>query len=210
MSLGGTPGDFSRNRVYGFGAQYANAGLTLAAAYMNMRDPATSIFGASTAAAAGAAFANPVTNPIFSNYVSATSQQVAGAGARYAWGRSQLAFLYDNIRFLDIVRTTSNPAAPANAAFNDYQLTYGFSVTPALQLGAAYQYSFAPGSRYRTASVGASYLLSKSTYFYGIGIWQHASGIDSTGHEAVANLFGLSPSSSANQGALRVGLRHLF
>jgi predicted porin len=210
MSLGGTPGDFSRNRVYGFGAQYANAGLTLAAAYMNMRDPATSIFGASTAAAAGAAFANPVTNPIFSNYVSATSQQVAGAGARYAWGRSQLAFLYDNIRFLDIVRTTSNPAAPANAAFNDYQLTYGFSVTPALQLGAAYQYSFAPGSRYRTASVGASYLLSKSTYFYGIGIWQHASGIDSTGHEAVANLFGLSPSSSANQSALRVGLRHLF
>ncbi|WP_321815221.1 MULTISPECIES: porin [unclassified Paraburkholderia] len=210
FSLGGTAGDFSRNRVYGFGAQYAHAGLTIAGAYMNMRTPATSIYGASAAPVAGAAFANPVSNPIVSNYVSAASQQVAGGGARYVWGRSQIAFLYDNIRFLDITRTASNPRAPANAAFNDYQLTYGFNVTPAVMLGAAFQYSIAPGSRYRTASLGGAYLLSKSTYLYGIGIWQHASGIDSTGHEAVADLFGLSPSSNANQGAVRIGLRHLF
>ncbi|MEM5314378.1 porin [Paraburkholderia sp. JHI869] len=210
LSLGGTPGDFSQNRVYGFGGQYSNAGLTLAAAYMNMRNPATSIYGASAAPVAGATFANPVTNPIFANYVTAVSQQVAGGGARYVWGRSQIAFLYDNIRFLDIVRTKSNPSAPPNAAFNDYQLTYSFNLTPAWMLGTAFQYSVAPGSRYRTASLGGAYSLSKSTYLYGIGIWQHASGIDSTGHEAVANLFGLSPSSGANQSAVRFGLRHMF
>ena len=37
-----------------------------------------------------------------------------------------------------------------------------------------------------------------------------ASGVDSTGKQAVADLFGLSPSSNSNQLALRVGLRKLF
>ncbi|MGF6298261.1 putative porin [Paraburkholderia sp. WC7.3d] len=210
LSLGGTPGDFSHDRTYGVGAQYANGGLTLAGAYMNMRTPATSIFGAGSSPVAGAAFTNPVTNPIFQNYVTATSQQVLGGGAKYVYGRSQLSFLYSNVRFLDIVRTASNRTAPANAAFNNYQLNYAFNFTPATMGGVAWQYSASPGGHYNSLEAGTAYLFSKSTYVYGMTIWQHASGVDSTGKQAVANLFGLSPSSNSNQVALRVGLRKLF
>ncbi|SMG49744.1 porin [Paraburkholderia susongensis] len=210
LSLGGTAGDFANNRVYGAGAQYANGGLVIAGAYMNMRTPATSIFGATSSPVAGAAFANPVSNPIFQNYVSATSQQVLGGGAKYTYGRSQASFLYSNVRFLDIVRTASNRNAPANAAFNNYQINYGFNFTPATMVGVAWQYSAAPHSNYNSFAAGTSYLFSKSTYVYGMCLWQHASGVDSTGETAVANLFGLTPSSTANQVAVRVGLRKMF
>ena len=210
LSLGGTPGDFSHDRTYGAGAQYVNGGLTLAGAYMNMRTPATSIFGAGASPVAGGAFTNPVTNPIFQNYVTATSQQVLGGGAKYVYGRSQWSFLYSNVRFLDIVRTASNRTAPANAAFNNYQVNYAFNFTPATMGAVAWQYSVSPGGHYNSLEAGTAYLFSKSTYVYGMAIWQHASGVDSTGKQAVADLFGLSPSSNSNQLALRVGLRKLF
>jgi predicted porin len=42
------------------------------------------------------------------------------------------------------------------------------------------------------------------------GIYQHASGTDSTNRSAVANINGLSPSSTTNQVAAVVGIRHKF
>lgn len=209
-SLGGMAGNFATNRGYGFGASYETGGLTLAASYMNMSTPATSIFWGTSDPAAGQAYTLPVTNPIFSNYTSANTQQVAGVGTGYVFGRSQITMLYTNVRYQDIVRTLANPTVQPNAAFNNYQINYQFRFTPATMAGIGYQYSAAPHSTYQTIDLGTAYLLSKSTYLYGIAVWQHASGTDSTGKAAVADLLGLAPSSNSNQLAFRIGLRHLF
>jgi len=210
ISLGNVAGDFSRDRTYGVGARYKIGSLVFSGAYMNIRTPATSIYGASGPATAGSAFVNPITNPIFQNYATARSLQVAGGGAQYVYGRSQFSTLYSNVRFLDIIQTASNPTAPLNAAFNNYQINYQFSFTPSVLAAVGYQYSAAPNSHYSTVSTGTSYFFSKMTYVYGIAIWQRASGTNSTGQQAVADLFGLTASSSANQLAFRVGVRHLF
>jgi predicted porin len=58
--------------------------------------------------------------------------------------------------------------------------------------------------------LGADYFLSKRTDVYIDGIYQHASGTDSTNQTAVANINGLSPSSTSNQVAAVVGIRHKF
>lgn len=210
FSFGNTAGDFSKDRTYGFGTSYTTGGLQLAGAYMNIRTPGTSIYGASSAAQAGAAYTNPVSNPIFQNYITANSEQVVGGGAKYTFGNHQVSAMYENVRFLDIVRTASNPTAPANAAFNNYQINYGYTFTPRTMTGIGYQYSFAPGARYQSVEGGAAYNFSKTTYVYGIVVWQHASGHDSTGKAAVADIFGLTASTTPNQLALRVGLRKLF
>ena len=199
-----------KDRTYGAGASYTSGGLLISGAYMNMRTPGTSIFGATSAAQPGAAYSNPVTNPIFQNYVTATSQQVVGGGAKYTWGRSQVSAMYENVRFLDIVRTAANPSAPPNAVFNNYQINYGYNLSANTMAGVGYQYSFAPGGHYQSVEGGAAYNFSKTTYVYGILVWQHASGHDSTGKAAVADIFGLNASTTPNQLAVRVGLRKLF
>ncbi|MGC7406892.1 porin [Pandoraea pneumonica] len=210
FSFGNVTGNFAQDRTYGFGASYTNGGLQVAGAYMNMRTPGTSIYGGTSVAQPGAAYSNPVTNPIFQNYVTATSQQVVGGGAKYTWGNSQVSAMYENVRFLDIVRTAANPLAPPNAVFNNYQINYGYSFTPRMMAGVGYQYSFAPGGHYQSVEGGAAYNFSKTTYLYGILVWQHASGHDSTGNVAVADIFGLSASTTPNQLAVRVGLRKVF
>jgi len=57
---------------------------------------------------------------------------------------------------------------------------------------------------------GAAYYFSKATYVYWITAWQHASGTNSTGKPAVADMLALAPSSDSDQLTVRVGLRHLF
>ena len=210
LSLGEDPASFANGRTYGAGISYDRGGLHIAAAYMNLRTPATSAFAASAAPVAAAAFANPITNPIFQNYVTANSQQVLGGGAKYIAGNSQISFLYSNVRFLDIVRTAANPNVAPNAAFNNYQLNYGYNFSAAAMGGVGYQYSKAPGSTYGSIEAGLAYYFSKLTYVYGMAVFQHANGIDSTGGAAVADIFGLTASKSANQAALRIGIRKLF
>jgi len=58
--------------------------------------------------------------------------------------------------------------------------------------------------------MGIDYFLSKRTDVYIGVIWQHASGHDSTGHRAVADIYGLTASTSSNQATTAIGLRHAF
>jgi predicted porin len=55
-----------------------------------------------------------------------------------------------------------------------------------------------------------AYFLSKRTTVYVIGVYQHASGTDSTGKQAVAAINLLTPSTSNSQAVVRVGLRQKF
>ncbi|MCA3931724.1 MAG: porin, partial [Burkholderia sp.] len=63
-------------------------------------------------------------------------------------------------------------------------------------------------------SLGVDYFLSKRTDVYAIGVYQHASGnvLDANGNviQATAAINGLAGSSTANQVAARVGIRHKF
>ena len=195
---------------YSIGSSYTKGNLTIAAAYMNMSTPATTMYLASEPPVAGQPYALPVANPIFDNYTTANTQQVFGVGASYVSGRSQLTAVYTNVRFQDIVRTLSNANAPTNAVFNNYQLNYAFKFTPYTMAGVGYQYSVAPRSEYQLVDFGAAYYISKATYVYWITAWQHASGTNSTGKPAVADMLALAPSSDSDQLTVRVGLRHLF
>jgi len=195
---------------YSIGSSYTKGNLTIAAAYMNMSTPATTMYLASEPPVAGQPYALPVANPIFDNYTTANTQQVFGVGASYVSGRSQLTAVYTNVRFQDIVRTLSNANAPTNAVFNNYQLNYAFKFTPCTMAGVGYQYSVAPHSEYQLVDFGAAYYISKATYVYWITAWQHASGTNSAGKPAVADMLALAPSSDSDQITARVGLRHLF
>ena len=202
--------DLETHDGYSIGSSYTKGNLTIAAAYMNMSTPATTMYLASEPPVAGQPYALPVANPIFDNYTTANTQQVFGVGASYVSGRSQLTAVYTNVRFQDIVRTLSNANAPTNAVFNNYQLNYAFKFTPYTMAGVGYQYSVAPHSEYQLVDFGAAYYFSKATYVYWITAWQHASGTNSTGKPAVADMLALAPSSDSDQLTVRVGLRHLF
>jgi predicted porin len=57
---------------------------------------------------------------------------------------------------------------------------------------------------------GTDYFLSKRTDVYFVGIYQKASGTDSTGSAAVVAINGVTPSNDNHQVVLRVGMRHKF
>jgi predicted porin len=87
-------------------------------------------------------------------------------------------------------------------------------VTPALLLGAAFDYtkrnSIDGGARYLQLDFGTIYSLSKRTDVYALTVLQRASGVDSLGQQAVASISGFSPSTTGHQIGARIGIRHKF
>jgi predicted porin len=108
-----------------------------------------------------------------------------------------------------VVRTSSTPFA-GTATFNTFDLNATYPITPTVQVGAGYTYRKAETAGYGQLNLGAQYYLSKQTLLHLVGAWQQATGTDSTGKTAVAQIYGLSPSSTSNQFGLRVGIRHNF
>ncbi|AGK46681.1 MULTISPECIES: porin [Burkholderia] len=208
-SFGGTPGDFANNRVWSVGAEYVASGLTLAGAFLSIHNASTNIYGASAPATAGAAFESNVKNPIYSGFTSASTVQIAGVAARYASGKSTIGAMYSQTRFGDVVPTSAGPYS-GNLYIRNVEVSYQYFITSLLEAGAAYVFTKAPDAKYHQVSLGLDYFLSKRTDVYGAFLWQRAIGTDSTGNAAVANLNLLSPSSSANQLAVHVALRHKF
>jgi predicted porin len=209
FSLGGVAGDFSNGKKQSVSVAYTNSALSVSAVFSRINNPATSIYDATANPVAGTPFANPITNPTFSGYTSAQTLQVAGAGVNYRVGAALLGFTYTNTRFEDVVRTSSTPFS-GTATFNNFEALSTYNITPALMLGASYDYTKAESAKYGQLNAGAQYSLSKRTLLYATTSWEHASGIDSTGKEAVAALSFLTPSSTPNQVAVRVGVRHSF
>ena len=209
FSLGGVAGNFANGRKESVSLTYAYNALNASAVFSRVRNPGTSIYDATAEPAAGAAFANPVTNPTFSGYTSAQTLQVAGAGINYKLGAAQLGFIYTNTRFDNVIRTSTTPFA-GTATFNNFEALGTYYFTPAWLMGVSYDYTKAETAKYSQVNFGTEYSISKRTLFYAITVWEHAIGIDSTGKRAVAALSFLTPSSTANQVAVRVGVRHAF
>jgi predicted porin len=222
-SLGGVAGNETQNQVWSVGAAYSQGPLQLGAGYLNVRNANVGFFGSSSAITLSAATAN-ATNPVISGFMSAHTYQVIGAGAAYSIGAATIGATYSNSQFKSLGDTATSGPNPqrytGSSTFNNAEVNLKYQVTPAFLVGVAYDYTKGgstttptgtnPGATYHQGSVGADYFLSKRTDLYFIGVFQKASGTDSTNKAAVASINGLTASSNDRQVALRLGVRHKF
>ena len=225
-SLGGVAGASGQNQIYSFGLGYTRGPLSLGAAYLNVRSANVSYFGNN--ATSGNAGVNNLgaVNPVYGGYASARTYQVAGVGGNYAFGPATVGLVYTNIQFRGLGDTADAGPNPngytGNAIFNNIEVNFRYQFTPSLLVGAAYDYtrntgaaSTLPGvngsgGRYNQFSVGIDYALSKRTDVYALGAYQIASGYDSTGQAASAQLGSLAGSGNNRQAVARLGIRHKF
>jgi predicted porin len=212
-SFGGTAGDFSNNRIYGFGAQYARGPLTVAASYMSVAQPNTSLYDGT----AGAAAISPNNTPIYSGYTSARRLQVAGVGAAYTFGSATVGLVYSNSSYQDIGSPSgARPVARyigSTAIFDNIEANFRYQLTPSVLLGTSYNYTRTRGAgdaHYNQVNAGVDYFVSKRTDVYLTSGYQDASGVDSTGKTATAALWPITTSSNDHQVVAAVGLRHKF
>jgi predicted porin len=216
-SLGGVAGQLSRNQIWSVGAGYTNGPLVLGAAYFNVRDPNYSFFGNNPASSATGL---NMKSPVYSGYASANTQEVAAAGGAYTIGAATLGATYSFTRFGKVGTVAGTGLNPlnlqGNASFNNVEANFKYQLTPALLAGIAYDYTRGSkvngesAAQYHQVNLGVDYFLSKRTDVYAVGIYQHALGYDSTGNRAVAAIANLTQSSSQNQIAATVGIRHKF
>jgi predicted porin len=214
-SFGGQAGQFSRNQVWSLGAGYNNGPLVLGVGYLNARTPAN--FGGMFNTGASAA-TTAVSSPVYGAYAnSANTYQVIGAGGAYTFGAATIGATYSNTKFKGF---SVGPFVNQTATFNNGEINFKYQLTPALIVGAAYDYTQGSkidgnsAAKYHQGSLGVDYFLSKRTDVYVIGVYQHASGnaLDAAGNvvQAHASINGLDPSTTSNQVAARVGIRHKF
>lgn len=217
-SLGGTAGDFTRNQIWSLGAGYSHGPFSIGAAVLSARNPNTSLFGGNSSTTASATAAN-ATSPVYRGFLSAHSYQDIGVGASYTLGAATFGATYSNISFRGMGDTSSGPnpsGYSGNATFDNAEVNFSYKLTPAWMAGVAYDYTKGhannvnEGATYHQVEASTHYYLSKRTDVYLSGIWQHASGTDSTNKPAVAAINVLTPSSSNSLVVVRVGMRHKF
>ncbi|MGF6756543.1 porin [Paraburkholderia sp. GAS334] len=222
-SLGGIAGAYSRNQLFSVGAGYNNGPLVLGVAYLNARNPNNGFFG-DNGQSTPATTTNFISSPVYSGYASANTYQVIGAGGAYTFGAATIGATYSNVQFLGLGNASSgpNPGGFKNSAkFNNGEINFKYQLTPALLVGAAFDYTDASsvdrnngtntgGAKYFQYALGSDYFLSKRTDVYIVGVYQKASGTDSNGGAAVAAINNLTPSKSNTQVTARVGIRHKF
>lgn len=219
-SFGGVAGQFTQNQIWSLGAGYSHGPLVLGVGYLNARTPSNAggLMGNNTTTST----ASVVSNPIYAGFLSANTYQVAGAGVAYRFGSATVGATYSNIKFMNL-RANGNSSfrAGETATFNNAELNFKYQVTPALLLGAAFDYTKGssvagvnrvenPGSDYFQGALAADYFLSKRTDVYVVGVYQKASGTNSRNQNAVAAINSLTASDSDRATNVRVGIRHKF
>jgi predicted porin len=226
-SLGGVAGSVGRNQIYSVGGGYTYGPLALGAAYFNAHNPNVSYFGATGTVAAttnGVPGSNLGTAPSLSGFASASTYQSIAAGGAYQFGPARVGITWTNTAFKGLGDTSSGPnplGLTGSTHYNNAEINGEYHLTPSLLIGAAYDYMKGSsisstkhgrlgGATYHQVSLGADYSLSKRTDVYVMGMYQHASGTDSTGGEAHAAIYTITPSDSNHQGVVRIGMRHRF
>ncbi|CAG4888904.1 porin [Paraburkholderia saeva] len=204
-------GQFANNRAYSVGASYANGPLSVAAAYLQLNNAGSNNTGGAVSSGDGSA------------NLAAELQRTYGVGANYAFGPATVGLLWthtqlDNLQSANVGGTFIGGLAGTNLHMDNYEVNGKYSFTPALSLAAAYTFtngkvSGSNGSgdpKWHTVSLQGDYALSKRTDVYLEGVYQHASGELGNFGANVASINTLTPSSTANQTAVAVGLRHRF
>jgi general bacterial porin, GBP family len=139
----------------------------------------------------------------------------------YAFGPATVGLVYTHTKLdgLDAINTNDGYSALSGNSlrFDNYELNTRYALTPALSLAGAYTFtngSFSTNTgdtkpKYHQFSLLADYGLSKRTDVYLEGVYQHASGGDG-GLLGDAAINGVSPSTTDQQVAVTVGMRHRF
>ncbi|WP_028224296.1 porin [Paraburkholderia ferrariae] len=208
-------GNFSNGRAWSVGASYGNGPLNVAAGYSQLNNSG----GINNST--GAAAAND-------QNIAAALQRTYGVGANYTYGPAQVGLVWthsqiDGISSLSSGGTALGGLGGMNLHMDNYEINGKYSLTPALALMGSY--TFTNGTvtgtgdnnspKWHTFMLGTDYSLSKRTDVYLAGVYQHASGSlgynnNGTSVANVASINMLSPSSTNNQVAATVGLRHRF
>jgi predicted porin len=225
-SFGGVAGNATQNQIWSFGINYNGASLSAGAGYLNARDPNVSFYGntpnkgiatANNIGSFGSA-TTPQASPGSAGYASAKTLEIIGAGLSYTMSQTTVSAVVTNTRFNSLGSASGpNPLGySGNAIFTSGELGVRARITPALLTGVAFDYTQRSsvkgdgGAKYLQLDLGADYNLSKRTDVYALAVLQKASGRDSLGQAAVANISGFTPSTTDKQLGLRLGMRHKF
>ena len=206
-------GQFANNRAWSVGVSYGAGPLNVAAAYLQMNNSRTN----SNANGANSAGAGNNVN------LSAETQRTFGAGLNYTYGPATAGFVWTHTQYENLIaggqggNTFSIPSG-MNLHLDNFELNGRYALTPALALDASYTFTDGKvkgsnGSgdpKWHTVSLQADYAFSKRTDVYVQGVYQHASGELGELGQNVAMINTLSPSTTPNQVAATVGLRHRF
>ncbi len=207
-SLGGTPGNFSNKQVWSAGAGFANGPLALGAAFLKAKNPNTSFYG-------NTAGVPVVSGSLVTRGFSATANtlQIATAGGTYAFGPFTAGATYSNVQFKDVGLVD---AVKSKGTLNSTEASLAYQFSPVLSGLVAVNYtkgnsvSGQKGARYKQLNLGLDYALSKRTDVYIVAAGQNATGTNSLGQDALAEINGFSPSDTGRQRVARVGIRHAF
>lgn len=185
--------NFGNNRAYSGGVSYQYQGLKLGAAYSQANNPNNNGTGAIDSSSA-----------LFNGQ---GRLRTYGAAAAYAFGPAQVGAAWTQSR----IDNQANGAATFHA--DNYEVNAKYNLTPALGLGAAYTYTNAKvdgsSTHWNQFGLQADYSLSKRTDVYAQAVYQRAAknGVGASIYNGDVNTL---PSSSINQTAATVGLRHRF
>ncbi|RDJ97347.1 porin [Paraburkholderia lacunae] len=226
-SLGGHAGDFTASQIWALGASYSANSFSIGVGYYNGRDPNLASFGNNPNS--GPATSNNLgsfgsaelaqSNPIYAGYASAHTFEIYSGGTSYKIGQATLALSLSHSAFKGIgdLEAGPNPRGyHGTAVFNNGTATASYWVSPALQVGGAYTYTRGGGvngqggATYQQGILGVQYFLSKRTEIYLFGVYQVASGTNSLGQRAVANIELMTPSSNNRQFVGRAGIVQRF
>ncbi|WP_109481932.1 porin [Paraburkholderia sp. C35] len=205
---------FTNGRAWSLGAKYGAGPLTVAAGYTQSNNSGG--LGAANSAASA------------SQNISAKVQRTYGLGASYAFGPAQVGLVWTHSQIDGLASLSSGGAELAgltgmNLHLDNYEINGAYNVTPAMAIVGSY--TFTDGTvtgtsannspKWHTFVLGTDYMLSKRTDVYVAGVYQHASGslgynADGSSVQNVASINMLSPSSTTNQVAATIGLRHRF
>ncbi|QHE94157.1 porin [Pandoraea fibrosis] len=200
----GTTGTgFANNRAYSFGLGYANGPVSFGAGYLYLGAPNSNASGVIANSGTGDA-----TTAMTAGGTS-DKAWIASAGGSYAFGPATLGLVY--------AHSVYQYVGGGSWKFDNAELNAKYMLTPALQLGASYTYTWSTingvignkngtSPKYHQVNLGVDYFLSKRTDTYLVGLWQHAND-DAPGG---ASLNGLGFSNSSNQFAVTAGIRHKF
>lgn len=200
---GSTGSGFANNRAWSVGLGYANGPLSVGAGYLYLASPGSNSSGVIATPLTGSAD----TTTAMTAGGASDKAWIASAGGSYAFGPATLGLVYSHSAY--------NYVGGGSWKFDNVELNGKYMLTPALQLGAAYTYTWstlnvASGNaspKYHQFNLGVDYFLSKRTDTYLVGLWQHANN-DAPGG---ANLpGGIGFSNSSNQFAVTAGIRHKF
>ncbi len=203
-------GGFATNRAYSLGAAYQFQGLRVAAAYAQQNNPLSATGGALDGSNFGAG-ANGVATAANRGVLTTIGnfrQRTYGVGASYAFGPAQVGAVWTQARL-------DNAQALASVRQDNYEVNAKYNLTPALGLGVAYTFTDNRGSvtgvnigeRVHQIGAQADYALSKRTDVYAQVVYAHSS---SAGASIYNGTLGSNVSSSDNQTAAMIGLRHRF